>query len=732
MAHQILVAGIIVTNYRWQWLPIAMVVVGIAIMLASAIAMRESLGIWLYVILAGGLVALVSLFWMRRELIPAESELDQLRTELEKAQQSFEGQLKQAKARIDKREQALAHKMVAFHEWTQLPNQVDLADYEVPNEQLPELVEKDRQLFELLEREAKAVFEKIRKNEYSVDGKLQPTRIRDDAYDLIVRVAKIYEPNAKQPVLETSIARVLQAASRACLHFVVVLDELPVNVKEYNLASMYGYIQRAVKIYGVYKSASPYFPYLNAAYYLGNVAFGAHPVTMGARWLFWTVGKRGGEALARRIVDRQALILLHDVIRVIGFEVASIYGGDFRHRDANWIYAVELTELVNRFPPSREALSHALKEIGALQLRNEYDRIYLFRLLSEQKSAQPTRFRAKEFLTGPERQAIAERLERFLATFVHNVPPKTVDQWREDVESRLQVKLKLAASSSELPAIKQTENALRSLASFLIAVKLCDGAALKSHLEYTESIRPLSETDRERLFKDLQDNSPGFFEQPNIDPKGAFVKDYFDDLVKLTVRTHPYEIDADDLVVDCAMFLRFDQEDAESMLDSEYQAYVKELLPTKHAPKQIPATVARAILPLIVEGGQTSFLYNGITIEEPRQTVQDRLWLLGTGDEMLLLAINEQPTLLWRADRHVIAEHSRGLLRGQCRLIGGEWLNSETGIEPRLIVSTIGLGNMESYFRPLLEFSSAAVVETATIDARLPAPQPPNDIQSDE
>ena len=79
--------------------------------------------------------------------------------------------------------------------------------------------------------------------------------------------------------------------------------------------------------------------------------------------------------------------MLHDMVRVIGYEVASIYGGDVRHRDANWIYGVELAELVSRFPLSRDSLSSALKEVGSVQLLNEYDRIFLYRCLAAHRSA---------------------------------------------------------------------------------------------------------------------------------------------------------------------------------------------------------------------------------------------------------------------------------------------------------------------------------------------------------
>ena len=37
----------------------------------------------------------------------------------------------------------------------------------------------------------------------------------------------------------------------------------------------------------------------------------------------------------RVAIDRQALAVLSGLVRIVGYEVAGIYGGDFRHRDAN-------------------------------------------------------------------------------------------------------------------------------------------------------------------------------------------------------------------------------------------------------------------------------------------------------------------------------------------------------------------------------------------------------------
>ena len=164
---------------------------------------------------------------------------------------------------------------------------------------------------------------------------------------------------------------------------------MPLNVKDYNIKSLYAYIRQGASAYQTYKAAEPYFPYANAAWYLGRLAMGANPISLGAWWFVGSLGKTSAQAVANHLVNRQALGLLGNLVRVVGYEVAGLYSGDFRRRDANWIYAAELTHLVSHFPLSRDSLAHALKEIGALQLRSEYDRVFLYRCLASQQSADP-------------------------------------------------------------------------------------------------------------------------------------------------------------------------------------------------------------------------------------------------------------------------------------------------------------------------------------------------------
>ncbi len=86
-----------------------------------------------------------------------------------------------------------------------------------------------------------------------MNGKVDVFAIRDEAHLLFKQVAQIYKPDAENPLLETSFEQLARAASRVCLHVLVLLEQLPVNVQQYNISTLYGYFQKAVTGYGCIK-----------------------------------------------------------------------------------------------------------------------------------------------------------------------------------------------------------------------------------------------------------------------------------------------------------------------------------------------------------------------------------------------------------------------------------------------------------------------------------------------
>ena len=738
-------------SHRWQPLPILLVTAGVLLVFVAAGCNASALGWWQILIYAGGALALAAAFWFRRELSAAEVELEaqrrQLTTDttrlgddrqqLEKLNAAIEKQFAEQGARLDQREKSLAARFLTYHEWTEFPQPLDLRQ---PGSQLPglsahdprlhgptdqqlgDLVKKDRQVLELLKAETKILYDNILSNRYSQDGKVQLQVLRDDAYLLMTRVARIYQPAAEHPLLETSVALVIRAASRACLHFLVVLDELPLKVHDYSVSSLYQYVRGAVDAYRVYKSTEPYWPYVNAAYYLGRFAMGMNPLSLGAWWFVGQMSKHGAQALATQVVNRQALALLSDVIRVIGFEVAGIFGGDFRYRDPNWIYAAELSELVSCFPLSRESLSHAFREVGSLQLRSEYDRVFLYRCLAAHTSARPGNYHAAQTLTMEERRAIAGRLEKFLAAFLHGKTPDRVQKWKQDVELRLNVKLLVAAQPTAHSVKAQLQDAVRSLASFLLGVKEFEPLALAELLAGTRLLAEFSQPDRAALLGQLLVDSPFFFEHPDLDPDSDLVLKYLEDLAALHVRTRPRHAQIEETLVDVAQYLRQEPRVMRGILQKQYAAQLAELLPADSPHRKAPPAAARAILDLLEPGEKPKFLYQGITVEWPAGVAgptyaKQLLWLLGKETRLVLFVSDNQPKLLWCGERParsdandpvplagddpVRLQAERGYLISACKLNGGKWLDGETLPPPTIRISGPLVSSYAAYFGPL-------------------------------
>jgi hypothetical protein len=562
---------------------------------------------------------------------------------------------------------------------------------------------------ELLKAETKILYDNILQNKYAPEGTVLLPIIRDDVLTLVTKVARIYQPSVEQPFVDASLTRVFRAISRASLQMLAVLDELPVDVKHASLSSLYGYVRTAVMTWRMYKSAEPYWPYVNTAYYIGRFALGANPLTLGAWWFVGNLGSRGAQAIAQHVINRQALALLSSLVRVIGYEVAGIYGGEFRHRDANWIYAAELSELVSEFPLSRDSLAHALREVGALELRSEYDRVYLYRCLASGKSAGPERYAASAVLTMEERRAVASRLERFLEAFVHGKSADRIRRWKEAAEERLGVKLSVALKSAAASVHDQIVDAARSLASFLVSTKQLEPSEAAALLETTAILRVLPAEARGEVLAGIRENASFFFEHPDIDPDGDLVDKYLEDLAMLNARTAPRAASVDDTLEDVATYLRRSPKQIRTMLERHYAANLTARLPAELQPRRLPAAAARAALDLLVDATEpVRFLYGPVKLQWPEgmhaEIVMDgSAWLLGVDQRLLVFTAGSQPRVIWRGSpRDVDIEVSRQLLGASCRLTGGQW-QVPGHVQPLAIrIGASIVGSYGANFRPLL------------------------------
>ncbi len=697
-------------------------------MLWTAYAAAEILGNRRWVLYGGGILILAGagvLSWSRR---CRTQEIEARRTGLGR----METALQERAERIGRRQRELARQLMQLHEWTEFPG----GDLIRPasDDHLPvaeDLGEKDRAVAALLEKRTEILFEKIKNNAYQTGGVFQKERLVEDLIGLVEDVARIYNPGSKRPLLETSVERLLRAANRISLQLLLLLEGLPLDIKSYNLQTTYETIRKGIRAYGVYKSAEPYLSYARPFYYMGRYALGAAPVVLGAGWAVSQMVKSGARRFSTSMANRYALGLLGDMVRIIGGEAAGVFGGDYRHRDPNWIYGAELTDLVAACALSPDIHRFAIEEISGLALRNEYDRIFLYRCLASGTSAGPNRFADPASLPMDQRETVAKRLERFHKRCLRGISDESggLAKWRRDAEGRLGVKIRLAEKDLPAPPSEEkTATGVFSLAGFLLEVKGRDPEETPAMLSGTRMFESLGAVERDTLLKALLAAPPMVFEYPEMETGDRHVADFLSDLISLTVKIHPRNEEMDAVVADAARhFRKKDLVAVKKRLDREYVDFLSASLREDSPEKRISPQVARSLLYMLMEDESPRFLYRSIHLRTEEGSGKSvpfppyaEPWLMGTDRRLVLAAVNRRfqspPILVWSVqksrDGSETATVSRleGRFRDACRLMGGGWhwdRLEATASHPAILISGAAMGRYKRFFRPLIEFFGA-------------------------
>ncbi|MCP4106440.1 MAG: hypothetical protein GY749_13060 [Desulfobacteraceae bacterium] len=730
---------------RFQIILTALISSSIILTWGTAFTASDVLGNLQWLLYGAGLSSLSVVFLFKRNQRSEDARISEQLTAIESGQKALaeqEKQFRQTKKELEdelqkrsvmllKREQQLTQQLITWHEWMEFPKDIeDPDDAEEEIITVSELQKQDQEVLELLEKSIRVLFDKIKYNKYYEDEEFRKNLLLDDILDLIESVAKVYKPDSENPLIETSIENLLRALNRISLQLLVLLEQLPLNLKEYNLKKTYENIQTGVKAYDVYKSAEPYLTFAKPVYYLGRFALGANPVTMGVGWAVGEIFKKGTRKLSSHLANQYALNFLHDLVFIIGNEAAGIFGGDYRRRENNWIYGAELTELVHRFPVSRETLLCSFNEIGLLRLRSEYDRIFFYRCLAARKSACPERFESSTWLSSTERQTIANRLEHFFERYIYG-KQKDMLEWKTDAEERLGVKLSLDEEKisliSDRKKTKPTETvakqALRSLASFLLDIKACNTGELPALLSDTHMAGDIEESKKSQELEAIMNNPPMIFDYPDMEPSDKLLDDYLKDLMTLAVKIFPHD-NRGDLVVEEAAhyFRRKDLNSLQKDMDKMYADFLAQRLAQDSPEKKLKPHIARDLLACLEQHENPVFVFEDIEIEISKKKLSllrdKELLLMGTDTRLMLFAApskkkhpDDESVFLWSGtcsgESNVSAECIKSRLNNDCRLKGGTWHSDaikELKISPGFKLSGKAMTRYETYFRMLLEF----------------------------
>lgn len=696
---------------------------------AFAVSSPTSLSFWTMLTTAVASGALI--YWFRprsldeatvaqkTDLKTRSEQLQSQITTFEETRAALLTELDHRASRLGEREHLLAARFARFQEFLEYP--VDNVHESRSTAELHQLSENDRKVRKLLETEAERVYEKIRRNGYTVNGKVDVIAIRDEAHQLFKQVAHIYKPGAENPLLETSFEQLARAASRVCLHVLVLLEQLPVNVQHYNISTLYGYFQKAVTGYGVYQKATPWLSYLSRGLYAGRIAAASNPATIGAWWLATEVGKMGASKLIENVVDRQAVAVLHQVIAVIGVEAASIYGAGFRHRDPAWILGTELVELIHSFPPSGESLRNGMKMITGLPLRNEYDRIYLYRCLANHRSA-GLHVADSAMLTRQEREKIALQLEQFFAEHIHGASDATTLKWREAAEQRLDLRFNLQHTTARpKTSVRQcAESAITALSAFLQNFIQNSSATASDTLKSTKSFQLLDVPQQEATLRRLtSDSDIPPFEPPELDPSSDITNTFLFDLATCAVSADRPDEQVEQLVTEMYGYFRHTAVEASQALEKAWLQKLRWASVEDLSIDSLPAGAAKAFFEHRVDNERMAFCHDGLSALNAESLLPIPNTLLvgfvpptGASSPHRRTAVVSLDSReeLWEAKAPMKVERRSGILLDSAEIHSGIWNDAFAKSKaipasaPLIIEGSLRGGRFKTYFRRLLEF----------------------------
>lgn len=692
---------------------------------------------WIALAAAPGLIAGGWIFRSSRGLAEAEraglrEEREALRErtrKFEKERAELRAELERRVRNLERREADLSDRLTRFHEWMEFPSE-PAAPREAdrsPEPEPEEMRRKDEAALAVVRDRTDRIFEKIKQGSYYEAGAFRRERVSQDVIDLFDSVARVYNPESQNPLLETSVEQLFRAISRASLQVLVAMDGLPLDLKRQNLRGMYETVRKGVKVYGVYRHWKPWLDKTQSLRWAGRLAISANPVTA-IGWIAVQEGVLyGTRKFSSHVAERYALGLLFELSFIIGAEAAGIFGGDFRHRDPDWMYGAELTALLRRAPLTPETLREGLNEVGRLRLRSEYDRVFLYRCLAAGKSARPEKFDCRGALSLPQRQRVAERLESFLEKHTET-PPATAAAWTGEVEDRLGVRLRVDLEVPALPEPEQAADALGCLAGFLMEAKRFPAERLAETLAETRCARLLSEAGGaealDRKLQALTAAPPMRLDYPEVHPNGPLLEPFLEDLTGLCVREFPWGRGERAALENAARYFR--RKDLKALLKRMDRAYVEQLagrLDPDSPERRVKPEVARALLGLLPSAEPVRFLYRDVHVEIPAgaadeensETVPDgALWLMAAGDRIWLARLADSPEdgrtlaeVLWegrpRGVDAVYLNEETGRFGGHGVLSGGRWHRGPAGASLR--IPGPALAGRDKFFRPLRRFA---------------------------
>ena len=405
-----------------------MIAQGCFILLAlESIFLRDDLGAFAWLLVMVGFAGFMALtLWKSKE---SEARA------VEEAYLVAVESIRREAERLDSRRTEIEQVLMADGEWMEFPDYREISEVDWAT---PERSQQDAQVVELLDAEAERMLKRFSAGVYWEGGQMQTRMILIELWEFMESIAKLYHPGSEKPLLETNLEALLRAINRASIQIILLLEELPlIEVKELNLRQVSDGVRKASKVVRKYEDLQPYLEPVRYLWQGSKFLLASNPL-LAAGWvagseLLW----KGGKKVGKRTIDGYLLSLVRQTLGIIAWETSSIYDRTHRFRNPDWIYALELTHLVSKFPLARDTLHEALKELGTIPFRSSYDRIFLYRCVAQHVSPKPDRFAQADLLTEETRRTIGKRLEAFFHKNVQAPDRSKETSWKKGVSKRL-------------------------------------------------------------------------------------------------------------------------------------------------------------------------------------------------------------------------------------------------------------------------------------------------------
>lgn len=628
------------------WVPL---VSGLLVCLLSAgvllaVPVGEELGFWAWGLVASGLAGLVGAFFSWQRLSGEGIGLMRERRGLELIRRELESEM----GRLEARRQRFERRLLTYGEWMEFPDR-DAAPVPEEPEQADAVREQDEAVARIVRERSEGILERFRGDGFLEDGKFSLPLLMEEVGTFVEEIARVYQPGAGDPLLETNVEKLLQAINRLSMQLLFQIEQLPLNLKDYSLARMAEHVRTASRFYGYYQTLQPYLPIANYTWQVGRVVAGANPLTAGTLVLGSEALRRGGRKVGKFYLGRYSLKLTQEAVRLLGNEVATVFDPGYRHRDSAWIYGVELAELVHSFAPSIRTLQAAFQQVGELSLRGSYNRVFLYRCLAAHASPEPGKFSATGHLSSTERHEIARRLEGFFGEHIHGRHSGRTRDWARGVEERLGVALRVMAGRGELAPAEKALGMVEGLAGFLVEVRGLEPAAVEPFLRETESWEHWRMTaDRGGTPAREGREWPSLFDYPEIAEDERLLGIFFKDLLALEQGAETVDPAAFVAISEAARFLGAPEGEVEETLAGIYARSLGKRLGGDGAGEcRLPGSLAVALAVLLPAGQGVDFLYpaefagrrralRGTALEK------SKLWLVGAGGMLWLLGEPER------------------------------------------------------------------------------------------